>query len=104
MKGGVAMGKEHLGEFEELVLLAIARLGDNAYGVSIRQLVEGAMGRSSSVGAIHATTERLEQKGFVSSFRGEPTPERGGRAKRFFRLEGAGVRALEDVEQVRARL
>ncbi len=94
----------YLGEFEEIVLLAVARLGNNAYGVTIRQTVEDVARRSTSIGAIYTTLERLEEKGFVSSRQGESTPERGGRAKRYFKIEGAGVRALDDAEQVRNRL
>ncbi len=89
------------GQFEEIVLLAVMRLGTNAYGVRIRQTVEEATGRMTSVGAIYTTLERLEQKGFVSSRQGDPTPERGGRAKRFFKIEGAGVQALNDVQRTR---
>jgi PadR family transcriptional regulator, regulatory protein PadR len=84
-----------LGSLEELLLNAIQLLGDNAYGVSVFQKAqEIAEPRRVSFGSIYPTLERLEAKGFVSSFRGEPTPERGGRAKRFFRLEALGERAL----------
>lgn len=93
--------KPYLGEFEELMLLAILRLHNNAYGMTIRQTVEKASGRSTSIGAIYTTLERLEQKGFVISHQGEPTPERGGRAKRYFTIEGAGQRALDEAQQVR---
>jgi PadR family transcriptional regulator PadR len=93
--------KTYLGEFEEIVLLAILRLGANAYGVPIRQTVEEATKRSISIGAIYTTLERLEHKGFVSSRQGEPTPERGGRAKRYFKIEGAGAQALADAQQAR---
>lgn len=93
--------RPYLGEFEEMVLLAVMRLGSNAYGVTIRQTVEEATGRTTSVGAIYTTLERLEQKGFVSSRQGEPTAERGGRAKRYFKIEGAGAQALNDAERTR---
>jgi PadR family transcriptional regulator PadR len=96
--------KPYLGEFEELVLLAILRLRDNAYGMTIRQTVEEATGRSISIGAIYTTLERLEQKGFVSSRQGEPTPERGGRAKRYFKIEGTGMQALNEAQRVRELL
>ena len=75
-----------LGEFEELVLLAIIKLQDNAYGTTIRETLESAE-RPTSIGALYATLDRLENKGFVSSFQGDPTQERGGRAKRFFSVE-----------------
>ena len=91
-----------LGSFEEIVLMAIRHLGENnAYGVPIRQAVEEATKRSTSVGALYTTLERLEEKGYISSRQGEATPERGGRAKRYFRLEGAGVQALTDAEMSR---
>jgi PadR family transcriptional regulator, regulatory protein PadR len=93
-----------LGEFEEIVLLAVRHLGNNAYGVPIRQTVEAARGRTTSIGAIYTTLERLEQKGMVSSALGESTPQRGGRAKRYYRIEGLGERALEAAQRVRSRL
>ncbi len=97
--------KQHyLGEFEEIVLLAVARLGNKAYGVSIRQTVEEVAGRRTAIGAIYTTLDRLEQKGMVSSWQGEPTAERGGRAKRFFQIEGAGRLALAEANRVRTRL
>jgi len=85
----------YLGEFEQLVLLALLRLGDEAYGVTIRREIAERTGRDVSIGAIYATLDRLEQKGFVSSRRGDPTPERGGRAKRYFRIEATGLRASD---------
>ncbi|MBS1964999.1 MAG: PadR family transcriptional regulator [Chloroflexi bacterium SZAS-1] len=93
-----------LGEFEELVLLAIQQLYNNAYGMTIRQRVEDASERMISIGAIYTTLERLEIKGFVSSRQGEATPERGGRAKRYFTVEGAGVQALTEAQRTRDRL
>lgn len=96
--------KEYLGYFEELVMLGILRLGKNAYGASIRKIVSEATGRDASVGAVHITLERLERKGYVSSWRGEATPERGGRAKRYFRVEGAGEQALRNTEAARKSL
>jgi PadR family transcriptional regulator, regulatory protein PadR len=96
--------KRYLGEFEELVLLAIARLGTSAYGVTIRRAVQEVAKRPTSIGAVYATLERLENKGFVSSWQGEPTAERGGRAKRYYRIEGAGLRALENAEWARDQL
>ena len=100
------MGDEvlSLGEFEEIVLLAVRHLGNNAYGVPIRQTVEQARGRVVSIGAIYTTLERLEQKGLLTSELGEATPQRGGRAKRYYHLEGLGECALDAVEQARRRL
>jgi PadR family transcriptional regulator PadR len=87
-----------------IVLLAVMHLGANAYGVTIRQTVAEATGQEPSIGAIYTALDRLEQKGFVSSHQGEPTPERGGRAKRYFKIEGAGVQALNEAERVRSLL
>ena len=78
---------EFLGELEQVVLLALARLEDQAYGVSVRQEIERLTARDVSIGALYSALDRLERKGFVSSRMGAPTRERGGRAKRFFRLE-----------------
>jgi PadR family transcriptional regulator PadR len=86
---------DYLGEFEQHVLTAILRLRGNAYGVTIGREIADRTGRNPSVGAVYATLDRLERKGFVSSRLGDPTPERGGRAKLFFDIEGSGVRALE---------
>jgi DNA-binding PadR family transcriptional regulator len=83
-----------LGSLEHLVLLAVARLGAEAYGVTVRLEIERRTGRNLSIGAIYATLERLHAKGYVSSSVGEPTAERGGRAKRHFRIEADGRRAL----------
>lgn len=89
------MGRaKNLGEFEQLVLLALLRLGEGAYGVTVRRELAGRAGRRASIGAVYATLDRLEAKGYVSSQVGEPTPERGGRAKRCFLLTPAGEAAL----------
>ena len=96
--------KTSLGGFEEIILLALARLGENAYGVTIRKTVSEAMDKDTSIGAVYATLDRLEHKGYVSSRQGEATPERGGRAKRYFKLEGAGQAALREADLVRLRL
>jgi DNA-binding PadR family transcriptional regulator len=85
---------ELLGSLEHIVLLAIVHLGENAYGMTVRREIEKRTGRDLSIGATYATLERLEAKGFVSSALGEPTAERGGRAKRLFRIEAAGENAL----------
>lgn len=100
------MDKEtaYLGEFEELVLIAVLRLGETAYGVKIRQAIEEVGGRFTSIGAVYATLDRLEQKGFVSSRQGEPTAERGGRAKRYFTVEPAGIQALRAIQKTRKRM
>lgn len=84
-----------LGGLEEMVLLAVMRLGPESYGITIRAEIERKTGRDLSLGAIYPTLDRLEGKGLVSSRKGEPTGERGGRAKRLFQLERAGLEALQ---------
>jgi DNA-binding PadR family transcriptional regulator len=84
----------YLGEFELIVLLAILRLDHDAYGVTIRDALERETSREIALGAIYKTLGRLEEKGFVSSRLGEPTPQRGGRRKKLYRLEALGQRAL----------
>ena len=85
---------EFLGSLEQIVMLAVLRLGADAYGMTVRREIEERTGREISIGAVYATLERLESKGYVSSFTGEPTAERGGRAKRHFQIEAPGQRAL----------
>jgi PadR family transcriptional regulator len=86
--------REHLGELEQIVLLAVVRLGDDAYGVPIRLEIERRTGRTLTVGALYRTLDRLELKGYVTSWFGEPTSERGGRSKRYFKVRATGLRAL----------
>ena len=86
---------KNLGEFEIIVLAALIRLGDDAYGVSIRREIETRSGRKTSVGALYATLSRLEEKGYVSCRVGEATPERGGRAKHYYAATAAGRAQLE---------
>jgi DNA-binding PadR family transcriptional regulator len=93
--------REFLGGFELLVLLALVRLGDDAYGVPISEAIEENSGREVALGSVYITLERLEQKGLVSSRLGEPTPERGGRAKTYFRITAKGLR---EVRQARRTL
>ena len=87
-------GRDYLGEFEHIVLLALLRLDVRAYGVTVRQEIQFRIQREVSIGAVYATLDRLETKGFVGSFHGEPTPERGGRSKRFFRVTAEGLAAV----------
>ena len=84
----------HLGEFEQLVLLALARLGRTGYGMTVRREIESTCGREVSIGSVYATLERLTSKGYLSSWHSEPEARRGGKARRNFRLETTGVRAL----------
>ena len=85
-----------LGEFEQVVLLAILRLGDNAYAVSVREEILQCTGRDVSRGSVYITLDRLETKGFLRSRLADPTPERGGRAKRFYELRPPAVDALKE--------
>jgi PadR family transcriptional regulator PadR len=87
--------REYLGEFEQIVLLALLRLGKNAYGVPIRQEIEHRTKRSVTVGALYSTLDRLEAKGYVASWFADPTAERGGRSKRYFRVEPLGLKAVK---------
>jgi DNA-binding PadR family transcriptional regulator len=93
-----------LGEFEEKVLLAVMGLGTNAYGVTIREAVQTLTEQSVSIGALYTTLSRLEAKGMVSSRLGESTAQRGGRAKRYYKIEGTGQLALTGAERARTRL
>lgn len=87
---------KYLGEFEQMVLLAILQVGEDAYGLAIRQELEARTGRKVSHGAAYVTLERLAKKGYVDTWMGEPTAQRGGRSKRHFRVTGAGVEALRE--------
>jgi PadR family transcriptional regulator len=92
------MGKsDSLGQFEQLVLTAILGLREDAYGITIHAKVSDlARPRDVSLGAIYVTLDRLEDKGFIASWLSDPTPERGGRAKRFYKLEALGEQALQE--------
>jgi len=87
---------KYLGEFEQMVLLAILHLEEGAYGLAIRRELERRTGRTVSHGAAYITLDRLEKKGLLRSELGEPTPGRGGRAKRYFQVTTAGVAALRE--------
>lgn len=86
-----------LGEFEQLILFALIRLGADAYGVTIRQQIESRTGRAVSPGALYTALDRLETRGLVASRLGDPTPQRGGKRKRLYTLRPAGERALARV-------
>jgi len=94
----------YLGEFEQLVVLAVLRLGENAYAVSIRRAIEEAAARSVSRGALYTTLDRLEAKGLLASRMGESAEERGGRAKRYHAVTPAGMRALRAARDAVSRL
>jgi DNA-binding PadR family transcriptional regulator len=93
-----------LGEFEQLILLALVRLGPAAYGTSIRREILERTGRELSAGAVFTALERLEARGYVSSRFGEPTAERGGKRKRYYRLERAGGQALGRAHDALSRM
>lgn len=96
--------KGFLGEFEELVLLTIANLGKEAYGVALLRDINERANRNLSIGALHSTLTRLEEKGFVTSYLGEPTSERGGRRKRYFELTNAAISGLNEMKSLRDEL
>jgi PadR family transcriptional regulator, regulatory protein PadR len=93
-----------LGEFEYLVMLAVMRLGNNAYGMRVRQEIAARTGRDVTIGAVYATLERLAEKGLLSARLSGPTPERGGRAKRSFTLTGAGIEAANTARRDMANM
>lgn len=98
------MRRTYLGEFEEIVLLMVAVLDGEAYGVTISQEIEQAMGRLVTFGTVHNTLIRLEEKGFVRSELGGATTQRGGRRKRLFRITVLGSRAIREIREVRDEL
>ena len=98
------MGKSSLGEFEEVVLLTVAVLYENAYGISIKEDIEKSLARKVSVGAMRTALSRLEKKGFLRSEFGDATPERGGKRKRFYKVTPHGKKALEQVMETRKKL
>jgi PadR family transcriptional regulator PadR len=98
------MDRGHLGGFEHVVILALMRLREDAYGVTVRQEIEARTGREVSIGAVYATLDRLQRKGYVKSHLGEPTAERGGRSKRFFRVTSEGKAAVNRTHTALSRL
>jgi PadR family transcriptional regulator PadR len=93
-----------LGALELSALLTVARLGEGAYGLAVRQELSERTGRDHSVGAIYTTLQRLEDKGLLTSYASGPLPVRGGRSRRHFTLTGAGARALRDAERQAASM
>ena len=98
------MRTERLGEFEELLLLAVQGVPGKAYGVPVQQYLERTTGRRVSMGAVYAALDRLEAKGLVRSAFGDPTPTRGGKRTRVFSVTPAGVRAARETRRIRDRL
>jgi PadR family transcriptional regulator, regulatory protein PadR len=96
--------KAYLGELEELVLLTIAVLGDEAYGVAIQKSIEERSSRAITIGALHSTITRLEEKGYLKSWVGGATKERGGRSKRYYEITQAGKKAVAESKSVRDEL
>lgn len=93
-----------LSRIEEMVLLSILKLEDNAYGVTIRKMISEVTGKKWSVGAIYVPLERLELKGYVESYTGEPTEIRGGRSKRLYKVTREGYEALEEIKKLNKAL
>lgn len=100
----MAPQQKQLGDLEELVLLAVLRLGDEAYGASVREELKAHAGRSVSISTVYVTLMRMEEKGLCRSWMGEPSGERGGKAKRHFQVSAEGVRAVETSRAVRERM
>ncbi|MBA2257634.1 MAG: PadR family transcriptional regulator [Acidobacteria bacterium] len=96
--------REALGEFEQMVLLSIVQLGDDVYGVPIVDEIERRTGRSVSPAAVYVTLRRLEQKGLLSSSMSDPTPERGGKARRCVRVTASGLESLRESRRVLDRM
>jgi DNA-binding PadR family transcriptional regulator len=96
--------RSHLGDLEELVLLAVMRLGEEAYGGRIRDELKAEARRAVSISTIYVTLMRLEEKGYAHSWKGEPTASRGGKAKRHYEVTPAGVEVVQRVREVRERM
>jgi DNA-binding PadR family transcriptional regulator len=96
--------RTNLGDFELMVMLALLRLGDDAYGVPISREIEQQSGREVALGSVYATLERLEGRGLVSSHLGKPTAERGGKAKRYFRVTSNGLRKAQETRRALMKL
>jgi PadR family transcriptional regulator PadR len=93
------MSRQFLTDFELMILLAILRVGEDAYGVPIAREIEATGRRTVLLGAVYAALDRLDHMGLVSSSVGDPTPERGGRAKRFFRVTSKGLKAVKEAQR-----
>lgn len=96
--------RDYLGEFELVVLLGLARLDDEAYGMTIQQEIHGVTGRDPSIPSVYVTLNRLEKKGYVTSRTGDSSAERGGRAKKYYSLTESGTEALELSQSMLSRL
>jgi len=96
--------RNYLGQFEEMVLLAVAILGDEAYGIAIKDELVGQTGKNASIGALHSALDRLERKGYLSSEMRGATAERGGRRKRYFSITYQGKTALRESRDLREQM
>ena len=96
--------KNYIGELEELVLLVVAVLGDDAYGITIKEEIERRASREMSMGGLHSTITRLEEKGLLKSHMGGATQERGGRRKRYYELTPSGTASLQHIKKLRDEL
>jgi len=93
------MARRFLTDFELMILLAVLRVGDNAYGVPIAKEIDDTGGRKVLLAALYVALDRLEQNGLVTSTYGDPTPERGGKAKRYFKVTAKGLKAVKDTQR-----
>jgi len=98
------LSRNNLGEFEEIVMLTVGVLGENAYGLGIKEEIESRLKRSVSMGALHTGLYRLEEKGYLKSNLGKPTSVRGGKPKRFFTVTASGQKALKKIMEARQQL
>jgi PadR family transcriptional regulator, regulatory protein PadR len=96
--------RDYLGTFELIVISSLIRVGDEAYGVSISQEIKKMCGREVALASIYVTLDRLERKGLVTSELGEPTAERGGRAKKYFRITAKGIREVQSTQRALSKL
>ena len=96
--------RTYLGEFEQLLLLSLLHLKEDAYGLRVRQVIEARTRRTVSPGAVYTALDRLERRGLVSSRLGEPTPQRGGKRKRYYRLEPRGAALLRESQEALRRM
>lgn len=96
--------RSYLGELELMLLLAVVHLGKDAYGIPISQELEKNRGRKVSIGSVYAALDRLEAKGLITSELGDPTPERGGKSKRYFRITKEGLQQLHETRHILTRM
>jgi PadR family transcriptional regulator PadR len=98
------MADKYISRPEEIVLLAVWKLKDDAYGISIRNFIQKMTGKYWSIGAVYVPLERLEKKGLLTSYNSSPLPERGGRRKRLFKITAAGIKELDELCRINSVL